>query len=185
MRELSYDRRRELLFELGLDDGSRWRTPRHFVTDCEEVIAATRKQGLEGGGQATRQSLPQRQRNGAWVKHKHRRPEAFVVSGWMPAERRRPDSLQLARVSAEGLLEPAGSVPFVLATEQAAAARRQLEARVLAPSRRRQRVLRLRPELRAGVARNRPAAGSAQARADLRPEVYVRLQRDRRRDRCL
>jgi hypothetical protein len=72
-----------------------------------------------------------------------------VVSGWMPAERRRPDSLQLARVSAEGLLEPAGSVPFVLATEQAAAARRQLEARVLAPSRRRQRVLRLRPELRA------------------------------------
>ena len=32
-RELPYDRRRELLFELGLDDGSRWRTPRHFVAD--------------------------------------------------------------------------------------------------------------------------------------------------------
>ena len=98
-------------------------------------------------------------RNGAWVKHKHRRTEAFVVSGWMPAERRRPESLLLARVGSEGRLEPAGSVPFVLAAEQTAQARRQLEALLLPPARRRQRVRRLPPELRALVAFHGPPHG--------------------------
>ena len=164
-RELPYDRRRELLFELGLDDGSRWRTPRHFVADREEVIAATREQGLEG---VVAKRLDSRyrsgERNGAWVKHKHRRTEAFVVSGWMPAERRRPESLLLARVGSEGRLEPAGSVPFVLAAEQAAQARRQLEALVLPPARRRQRVRRLPPEVRALVAFHGPPTGRCATR---------------------
>jgi bifunctional non-homologous end joining protein LigD len=159
-RELSYERRRELLFGLGLDDGLRWRTPRHFVTDREAVLAATREQGLEG---VVAKRLDSRyrsgERSGAWVKHKHRRTEAFVVSGWMAAERRRPESLLLARAGSDGLLEPAGSVPLVLGAEQAAAARRQLEALLLPPARRRQRVRRLPPQLRALVAFHGPPDG--------------------------
>jgi bifunctional non-homologous end joining protein LigD len=159
-RDLPYVRRRELLCELGLDDGSRWRMPRHFVADREAVIAATREQGLEG---VVAKRLDSRYRsavrNGAWVKHKHRRIEAFVVSGWMPAERRRPESLLLARIGPEGRLEPAGSVPFLLAAEETAQARRQLEGLLLPPARRRQRVRRLPPELRALVAFHGPPHG--------------------------
>jgi hypothetical protein len=33
MCELACERRRGLLFELGLDVGWRWQTPRHFVGD--------------------------------------------------------------------------------------------------------------------------------------------------------
>jgi ATP dependent DNA ligase-like protein len=46
-RELPYERRRRLLLELGLDDGVRWRTPRHFVCDSQLVLAATRERGRE------------------------------------------------------------------------------------------------------------------------------------------
>jgi hypothetical protein len=42
------ERRRELLLELELDGGVRWRTPRHFVGESEPVLAATREHGLEG-----------------------------------------------------------------------------------------------------------------------------------------
>jgi bifunctional non-homologous end joining protein LigD len=47
-RELPYERRRELLLELALDDELRLRTPRHFVGESERVLAATREHGLEG-----------------------------------------------------------------------------------------------------------------------------------------
>jgi bifunctional non-homologous end joining protein LigD len=47
-RELPYERRRQLLLELALDDGLRWRTPRHFACDSEPVLAATRERGREG-----------------------------------------------------------------------------------------------------------------------------------------
>jgi bifunctional non-homologous end joining protein LigD len=117
-RELPYERRRELLLNLALD-GPGWRTPGHFVADTDRVLAATREQGLEGVV-AKRLGSPYLPgaRNGAWVKYKHRRTESFLVNGWSPAERRRPESLLLARVGSEGNLEPAGSVPFVLADGQ-------------------------------------------------------------------
>jgi bifunctional non-homologous end joining protein LigD len=94
-RELPYERRRELLPDLGLDDGRSWRTPRHFVTDTQRVLAATRERGLEGVV-AKRLGSPYvpGARNGAWVKHKHRRTESFLVTGWSPRERRRPESLR-------------------------------------------------------------------------------------------
>jgi bifunctional non-homologous end joining protein LigD len=47
-RQLPYERRRELLRELRLDGGVRWRTPKHFVGESERVLAATREHGLEG-----------------------------------------------------------------------------------------------------------------------------------------
>jgi ATP dependent DNA ligase domain len=71
-RQLPYERRRELLLELGLDDRIRWRTPRHFVGESDRVLAATREYGLEGGV-AKRLGSPYLRgaRSDAWVKHKH------------------------------------------------------------------------------------------------------------------
>jgi bifunctional non-homologous end joining protein LigD len=158
-RGLPYEHRRELLLDLALD-GPGWRTPRHFVAETAEVLAATREHGLEGVV-AKRLGSPYLTgaRNGAWVKHKHRRTESFLVSGWSPAERRRPESLLLARAESDGSLEPAGSVPFVLADGQADEVRRQLEPLVLPPTRRGQRIRRLAPEVRAVVAFHGPTRG--------------------------
>jgi bifunctional non-homologous end joining protein LigD len=110
-RELAYERRRELLLDLALD-GPGWRTPRHFVAETNRMLAATREHGLEGVV-AKRLGSPYLPgaRNGAWVKHKHRRSESFLVSGWSPPKRRRPESLLLARAGPDGTLEPAGTVP--------------------------------------------------------------------------
>jgi bifunctional non-homologous end joining protein LigD len=158
-RDLPYERRRELLLDLGLE-GSGWRTPRHFVDEIDRVSAATREHGLEGVV-AKRLGSPYLPgaRNGAWVKHKHRRTETFLISGWSPPERRRPESLLLARGASDGTLEGAGSVPFVLTHGQADVVRQQLEALVLPATRRGQRIRRLAPELRATVAFHGPLRG--------------------------
>jgi bifunctional non-homologous end joining protein LigD len=86
-RELPYERRRELLLDLAPDEPG-GRTPRHFVTDTDRVVAATREHGLEGVVAKRLQSphLPGA-RNGAWVKYKHRRTESFLVTGWTLPER--------------------------------------------------------------------------------------------------
>jgi bifunctional non-homologous end joining protein LigD len=159
-RELPYQRRRELLLHLALDDGGRWRTPRHFVADSDRVLAATRERGLEGVV-AKRLGSPYLPgaRNGAWVKHKHRRTESFLVTGWCPPGPRRPESLLLARLASDGTLEPAGSVPLVLGNGQADDVRRRLEPLVLPPTRRAQRIRRLAPALRAVVAFHGPPRG--------------------------
>jgi bifunctional non-homologous end joining protein LigD len=156
-RQLPYERRRELLLELELDRGARWRTPRHFVGESEQVLAATREHGLEGVV-AKRLGSPYLPgaRNGAWVKHKHRRVESFLVTGWSPAEPRRPESLLLARIGSGGTLEPAGSVPLVLADGRADDVRRRLEPLVLPPTRRGQRSRRLAPGLQVDVAFHGP-----------------------------
>jgi bifunctional non-homologous end joining protein LigD len=159
-RELPYERRRELLLDLALDDGPRWRTPRHFVGESERVLAATREHGLEGVVAKRLGSLYlPGARNGAWLKHKHRRVESFAVTGWSPAEPRRPESLLLARIGADGSLEPAGSVPLALGTGQTDEIRRRLEGLVLPPTRRGQRIRRLAPALRADVAFHGPSRG--------------------------
>jgi bifunctional non-homologous end joining protein LigD len=159
-RGLPYERRRELLLDLALD-GSGWRTPRHFVAETDEVLAATREHGLEGVvAKRLGSAYLTGARNGAWIKHKHRRTESFVVTGWSPAERRRPESLLLARAGSDGSLEPAGSTPLVLADGQADEARRQLEPLVLPPARRGQRIRRLAPALRATVAFHGPPRGA-------------------------
>jgi bifunctional non-homologous end joining protein LigD len=160
-RELPYERRRELLVDLALDHGTRWRTPRHFVADSDRVLAATRERGLEGVV-AKRFGSPYLPgaRNGAWVKHKHRRTESFLVTDWTPPESRRPESLLLARVESDRTIEPAGSVPLVLGNVRADDVRRRLEPLVLPPTRRGQRVRRFRPALRAEVAFHGPSRGS-------------------------
>jgi bifunctional non-homologous end joining protein LigD len=159
-RELPYERRRELLLDLSLDEGARWRTPRHFVAASERVLAATRERGLEGVV-AKRLGSPYLPgaRNGAWIKHKHRRTESFLVTGWSPPEPRRPESLLLARIGSDGTLEPAGSVPLVLGNGQVDGVRQRLEEVVLLPTRRGQRIRRLAPALRANVAFHGPSRG--------------------------
>ena len=158
-RGLPYERRRELLLDLALD-GSGWRTPRHFVAETDEVLAATREHGLEGVvAKRLGSAYLTGARNGAWIKHKHRRTESFLVTGWSPAEPRRPESLMLARVGSDGSLEPTGSTPLVLADGQADETRRQLEPLVLPPARRGQRIRRLAPALRADVAFHGPSRG--------------------------
>jgi bifunctional non-homologous end joining protein LigD len=158
-RELPYERRRELLLQLALA-GAAWSTPRHFVGASDRVLAATAELGLEGVVAKRLDSpyLPG-MRNGAWVKHKHRRTESFVVSGWSPPERRRPESLLLMRAARDGTLESAGSVPLVLPDSQADDVRRELERNVLPPTRPRQRIRRLAPELLATVAFHGPPHG--------------------------
>jgi bifunctional non-homologous end joining protein LigD len=158
-RVLPYERRRELLVDLALDAPG-WRTPRHFVAETDAVLAATLEHGLEGVV-AKRLGSPYLPgaRNGAWVKHKHRRTESFLVSGWSPPERRRPESLLLARPGPDGSLEPAGSVPLVLADGQADGVRRQLETLLLPPTRPGQRIRRLAPGIRATVAFHGPTRG--------------------------
>jgi bifunctional non-homologous end joining protein LigD len=124
------------------------------------VLAATREHGLEGVV-AKRLGSPYLPgvRNGAWVKHKHRRTESFLVTGWSPRERRRPESLLLARVGSVGSLEPAGSVPLVLGDGQTDEIRRGLDGLVLSSTRRGQRVRRIAPALRAEVAFHGPSRG--------------------------
>jgi bifunctional non-homologous end joining protein LigD len=122
-----------------------------LVAETDEVLAATRERGLEGVVAKRRGSLYlPGVRNGAWVKHKHRRTESFLVSGWSPPERRRPESLLRARAGLDGSLEPAGSVPLVLADGHANDVRRQLERLVLPPTPRSQRIRRLEDAMAAG-----------------------------------
>jgi bifunctional non-homologous end joining protein LigD len=141
-------------------DAPRWRTPRHFVDETEEVLAATRAHGLEGvvAKRLGSHYLPGA-RNGAWFKHKHRRTESFLVTAWSPRERRRPERLLLARVGSDGMLEPAGSVPLVLANSHADDVRRRLEGFESPPTRRGQRSRHLAPALRADVAFHGPSRG--------------------------
>jgi bifunctional non-homologous end joining protein LigD len=159
MRGLPYHCRRELLLELALD-GPAWSTPRHFVGQPDAVLAATARLGLEGVV-AKRLDCPYLAgaRSGAWVKQKHRRTESFLVSGWMEAEARRPESLLLARAGPDGGLEPAGSVPLALPGRELRELRSELERLVLPATRRRQRVRRLQPELVATVAFHGPPHG--------------------------
>jgi hypothetical protein len=82
---------------------------------------------------ALRDSLDEHQESGV---------ESFLVCGWSPRERRRPESLLLARVGSDGSLKSAGSVPLVLANGSADGLRRELEPLVLPPPRRGQGIRR-------------------------------------------
>ena len=113
--------------KLGLE-GPAWRTPRNFIGQAEAVLASTAEQGLEGFVAKRLQSPYKRgARNGAWVKHKHRRSEAFLITAWAPAQPGRPESFFLARLS-DGGREPAGSVSLGVSSEERERLRAALEA---------------------------------------------------------
>jgi ATP-dependent DNA ligase len=99
-------------------------------------------------------------RNGAWVKHKHRRSEGFLITVWAPAQPRRPESFYLARRLADGSLESAGSVSLGLAGEARRRLRAELEAVELPHRRGRQRVRPVEPAVVATVSFHGPARGA-------------------------
>ncbi len=97
-----YDDRRALLDKLGLD------VPSPFFGDAHELLASTRKQGLEGLVAKQRDSryLPGK-RSDSWVKVKNVRRQSAVVGGWKEGAGGRSGqfgSLLLGVRSPEGLL---------------------------------------------------------------------------------
>jgi bifunctional non-homologous end joining protein LigD len=112
-RTLPYAERRARLAELQLD-GPLVHVPRDFRSDAPALLDATREQGLEGVvAKGLDAPYEAGRRSAAWVKHKHRRRETFIVTGWAPAAgRRQPDLISLARRLSDGQLDPAGSVGF-------------------------------------------------------------------------
>jgi bifunctional non-homologous end joining protein LigD len=148
---LPYSARRELLEQLKLE-GPAWQTPRNYVGQADAVFASTLEHGLEGVI-AKRLDSPYKPgaRSGAWVKHKHRRSEAFLITAWAPAQPRRPESFFLARRLADGSLESAGSVSIGLVGAAREQLRADLQAAELPHRRRRQRVRPVAPTIIAVV----------------------------------
>jgi ATP-dependent DNA ligase len=124
------------------------------------VLSATQEQGLEGVV-AKRLDSPYKPggRNGAWVKHKHRRTEPFLITAWSPAQPRRPESFFLTRRLKDGSLERAGSVSLGLSAKARERLRGQLEAAELPHRRRHQRVRQVEPAPVAMVDFHGPAYG--------------------------
>jgi bifunctional non-homologous end joining protein LigD len=90
---LPYARRRELLEGLGLD-GESWRTPAYSVGHAEELLAASREQGLEGMVLKRLDSpYVAGKRPGTWLKVKNTLRQELVVGGWTPGEGRRKSHL--------------------------------------------------------------------------------------------
>jgi bifunctional non-homologous end joining protein LigD len=109
--------------------GPAWGTPRNFIGHPQAVLASTEQCGLEGV-LAKRLDSPYKpgMRNGAWLKHKHRRSEDFLITAWAPAQPGRPESLFLARRLSDGGLERAGSVSLGLSSEERERLRAAVEA---------------------------------------------------------
>jgi bifunctional non-homologous end joining protein LigD len=84
-----YLARRERLFGLGLAS-PHWQTPPHQVGDGDELMRASRENGLEGVIAKRLDSVyePGR-RSGAWLKVKNRLRQEFVIGGWVDGEGRR------------------------------------------------------------------------------------------------
>jgi bifunctional non-homologous end joining protein LigD len=90
---LPYEERRARLKELALN-GERWQTPDHIVGGGEQLLAATREQGLEGIV-AKRLDSPYEpgRRSPCWLKIKNTNRQEMVIGGWLPGEGRRRDRI--------------------------------------------------------------------------------------------
>jgi bifunctional non-homologous end joining protein LigD len=88
-----YAERRAALEALG--EGARgWRVPAAHPGRGEQLLDATRQQGLEG---IVAKRLDSRyesgRRTGAWIKIKNTRRQELVIGGWLPGEGRRTDRI--------------------------------------------------------------------------------------------
>jgi len=136
-RQLAYATRRDLLTSLELE-GPAWRTPRHFVGQAEQLLAATVEQNLEGVVAKRLDAAYREGRSRSWIKHKHRRRERLAVTGWRERNGELPEFL-LARPGPGGELVPAGSASLGLDAGQRAELLEALAAREV-PGPRRSRV---------------------------------------------
>ncbi len=88
-----YSRRREILEGLELE-GESWQTPNHAVGHAEELLAASKEQGLEGVMLKRLDSAyAPGKRTGAWLKVKNTLRQEMVIGGWTPGEGRRRDQV--------------------------------------------------------------------------------------------
>jgi bifunctional non-homologous end joining protein LigD len=105
-----YTRRRELLEGLELS-GESWQTPGYSVGHAEELLAASKEQGLEGVMLKRLDSVycPGK-RTGTWLKVKNTSRQEMVVGGWTPGEGRRRNHLGALLV---GYFEEDGGKPVL------------------------------------------------------------------------
>jgi bifunctional non-homologous end joining protein LigD len=90
---LPYERRRELLEQLELE-GESWQTPGYSVGRAEELLAASREQGLEGMVlKRLSSTYAPGKRTGDWLKVKNTLRQELVIGGWTPGEGRRKQHL--------------------------------------------------------------------------------------------
>ena len=91
--ELPYEQRRKALDELGLR-GPRWQTPPSFQGSGEDVLAASKDQGLEG---IVAKRLDSRyepgRRSRAWIKIKNSTQQEVVIGGWRPGKGHRESTI--------------------------------------------------------------------------------------------
>ncbi len=81
-----YERRRELLAELGFD-GPSWQAPAYSVGDGEALLAAARERGLEGiVAKRLASAYRPGRRSPDWIKVQNRRRQELVIGGYMPGE---------------------------------------------------------------------------------------------------
>jgi bifunctional non-homologous end joining protein LigD len=90
---LAYTQRRELLEGLELS-GPAWQTPPALDGDGEDLLHATREQGLEGLLAKRMESTYQPgRRSSSWLKIKNALDQEVVIGGWRPGEGRRAGTL--------------------------------------------------------------------------------------------
>ncbi len=110
--EVPYEERRRRLEGLDLA-GPAWRVPAAHADGGEQLLEATRVQGLEGliAKRYGSRYEPGR-RSGAWVKVKHTLRQEFVICGWLPGEGRRAERIGalLVGYQRDGALVYAGRV---------------------------------------------------------------------------
>jgi bifunctional non-homologous end joining protein LigD len=93
LMDLPYTERRRRLAELRLD-GERWRVPAHHEGHGSALLAATKKQGLEGvvAKRLDSRYAPGR-RDGSWLKIKNSQRQELVIGGWTEGRRARQNRL--------------------------------------------------------------------------------------------
>ena len=92
-RELPYEERRGLLEGLGLE-GSGRQVPGFHADDGSALLAASKRQGLEGVvAKRLGSAYEPGGRSAAWLKIKNLRSQEVVIGGWLPGKGRRSGTI--------------------------------------------------------------------------------------------
>jgi bifunctional non-homologous end joining protein LigD len=94
LMDLPYTERRARLAELELGDNGRWRVPDYVAGHGQQLLSATKQQGLEGVI-AKRLDSPYEpgRRTPCWLKIKNIDRQEVVVGGWVPGDGKRRDRI--------------------------------------------------------------------------------------------
>jgi bifunctional non-homologous end joining protein LigD len=126
---LSYEERRELLEQLGLE-GPAWRVPAYHRGEGQALLAATRDLGIEGIV-AKKLDCPYQPgtRASHWIKVKNVHTQDVVIGGWTRGEGGRGSTIGSLAVGVmeEGKLADAGKVGTGFTEQSLALVKRELE----------------------------------------------------------